>query len=86
MSRFKFYLKKNVWSLCAENVVTGVIDIVRKRPEMYLYDFVNHGMANPINNAKAVNFSKAQEVINSDIPIDVYIKCSENDGQVIITI
>lgn len=85
MTRQKIILIKNVWTLVMQNVTTGIIDLNKSNAVYYKYDFVPTGNNAPSNDNTAVIFHGIQESINSSGPIDVYVKCSNENGEIIVT-
>ena len=78
-------IPKDRWTLVAQNVTSGLIDVMTHDFYAYSFDYVLTGDASPTTDATAVVFHGRQEKIDNDQYIDVYVKC-KYDGRVMVSI
>lgn len=75
-----------VWTLVAENVVQGTIYRRNTRP-VYIQDLRVAGDPAPTDDSNAAPIfagDAISESIGSDAPVDVYIKATRYDGEVVV--
>jgi hypothetical protein len=74
-------LTADQWVICASNVTTGTIHVVKGKNVSYTY--VDTGNPAPTTNAKMINLDGDQLDISSTVAIDVYLKSHNEAGEAI---
>lgn len=77
---------KDTWYLVAENVKYGVIDIQVHQPYFYYHTYVLTGESAPTDLTNAVRANSSQIDINATDYIDVYMRCSIDNGKLVVAI
>jgi hypothetical protein len=95
MARTPVNILKNTWTLVAENVTNGVIELRDWYPSKIWCTYVVHGDPAPTlgNNTRTPNLEptavkiRQEDVhISSTDNIDVYLFCVESDAEVVVSL
>jgi hypothetical protein len=79
-------ITKNTWVKVASNTKVGVISVKDWQPSDYYYDFRLTGEAAPTDDLTSIQLRTWQLIIQDTANIDVYMKCLNYTGNVIVSI
>jgi len=77
---------KNTWYKVASSVMSGTIDILKYPSADYVYTYKVADDPAPVDLSDDINCEVNQLVIVNDAPIDVYMRCVNDNGSVEVSL